>query len=139
MTAHSSTPHILVIDDNPADIELIELGFETNEVAVRIDQASDGIQAQEKLRQLAAAGDCPQLILLDLNMPRANGFEVMQFINAQGLCEDTSVVVMTTSNATSDRDRCLALGVKEFMTKPPGFDELLTLLKKLEMYLDWSK
>jgi CheY-like chemotaxis protein len=136
MTTHSSSAHILVIDDNPADVELIELGFEANDVSVRIDQAGDGIEAQEKLRALADAGDCPQLILLDLNMPRANGFEVLQFIHRLELCAHTVTVVMTTSNAVSDRERCLAMGVKQFMTKPPRFDDLLAMLKRLEVYLD---
>ena len=65
MSVGSAGAHVLVIDDNPGDIQLIELGFETNEVAVRIDRAGDGVQAQEVLRALHDAGNCPQLILLD--------------------------------------------------------------------------
>jgi CheY-like chemotaxis protein len=135
MTNPPSSAHIMVIDDNPADIELIELGFEANEVAVRVDQAGDGIEAQAKLRALADAGDCPRLILLDLNMPKASGFEVLDFLKRTRLCADTATVVMTTSNAISDRDRCLAMGVKKFITKPPHFDDLLALLKQLEPFL----
>jgi CheY-like chemotaxis protein len=135
MNAASSAPHVMVIDDNPADIELIQLGFEANALDVRLDQARDGVEAQEKLRALAAVGDCPQLIVLDLNMPRANGFEVLQFLERNGLCAGTTTVVMTTSNANSDRERCRALGVKQFLTKPPRFDDLLAMLRQLETYL----
>ncbi len=128
--------HILVIDDNPGDIELIELGFSANEVPVRLDHAGDGIQAQAVLGALADAGDCPRLILLDLNMPRANGYEVLRFIEQRALCKNSAVVVMTTSDAPNDRDRCLRLGAREFVTKPASFDALLDLLKQLEPYLE---
>jgi two-component system response regulator len=75
------------------------------------------------------------MIFLDLNMPKASGFEVLQFIQRLGLCAQTATVVMTTSNAVSDRERCLALGVKQFVTKPPHFDDLLRILKDLEPLL----
>jgi CheY-like chemotaxis protein len=128
-------PHVLVIDDNPADIQLIELGFATNEIAVRLGRALDGVQAQKLLDELSAKGDCPRLILLDLNMPRANGFDVLRHLGDRQLCREANVVVMTTSNAPSDRERCLALGAKDFVTKPSQFDDLLELLKRLESYL----
>jgi two-component system response regulator len=126
--------HVLVIDDNPGDIQLIELGFETNAVPVRIDRAGDGVQAQEVLRALHDAGDCPQLILLDLNMPRCNGFDVLRFMRAQGICPRSKVMVMTTSNAAFDRDQCTALGAG-FITKPSRFTDLLDILKGFEPYL----
>ena len=69
-------------------------------------------------------------------MPRASGYDVLRFIDDRRCCQDSAVVVMTTSSTTSDRDRCLALGAREFVTKPSRFEDLLALLKQFERYLE---
>jgi CheY-like chemotaxis protein len=135
MNATSAQPHVLIVDDNPADVNLLEFAFEANALPVRIDKAGDGLQAQQLLGSLADQRDCPQLILLDLNMPRANGFEVLKFLSSRGLCRQTAVVVLTTSDTKADRERCVTLGARAMVTKPTDVEGLLALVKSLERYL----
>jgi chemotaxis family two-component system response regulator Rcp1 len=135
VTATSRQAHVLIVDDNPGDSELITIGFETLGWSVRTTLACDGQVALETITALAAKGDCPDLILLDLNMPRVNGFEVLRFLAAEHCCQATTVVVMTTSNAPRDQERSLELGAKACITKPPGFDDLLKVLSSFEPYL----
>ena len=108
---------------------LFEAGLRMQEITLRTEWALETITA------LAAKGDCPDLILLDLNMPRVNGFEVLRFLAAEHCCQATTVVVMTTSNAPRDQERSLELGAKACITKPPGFDDLLKVLSSFEPYL----
>lgn len=123
--------HVLVIDDNPADISLIDLGFAELGIPIRLSQAADGAIGQHVLGILHADHACPDLILLDLNMPRVSGFEVLAFIRERGMCARARVIVMTSSGSDRDRDEALTLGAERFISKPDTFEALLVLLKEL--------
>jgi chemotaxis family two-component system response regulator Rcp1 len=125
----------MIVDDNPGDSELITIGFESLGWSIRTTLASDGQAALEMIAALAAKNDCPQLIILDLNMPRINGFDVLQYISDTRRCIASPVVVMTTSNAKRDQERSLALGARACITKPPGFEDLLKILSSFQPYL----
>ncbi|MBA2482544.1 MAG: response regulator [Planctomycetes bacterium] len=120
--------HVLVIDDNPGDIDLIELGFSDLSIPIRFSQAADGISGLQLIKELSASRSCPDLILLDLNMPKVNGFEVLESIRSLDLCARCMVVILTTSSAPADHARCLALGANRFETKPSTYDDLLRLI-----------
>ena len=130
------TPHILVIDDNPGDIELIRIAFEMAGIAVVLDTCLDGLDAIRLLVPTIPTGSLPTLLLLDLNMPRANGFEVLAHLHQQHLVERIAVVVLSTSAQTADRRRCLALGAREMFTKPETLQDLRRLTGELRRYLD---
>ena len=129
-------PTILVVDDNPGDIELVRIAFEMTDMPVRMDWVTDGHEAMRRLeRTVDGVGDLPELILLDLNMPRANGFEVLRFLRDQGLTARVPVIVLSTSRQAEDRRRCLELGAREFRTKPELIRDLVDMVRSLQSYL----
>lgn len=126
--------HILIIEDNPGDVELLEIAFEMNGFAPRVQVAEDGEIALNLLAERAAKDDLPDLVLLDLNMPRMTGFEVLEAMQARGFT-DVVTVVWTSSLAEHDRTRCLALGAQEFLSKPERIGEYIRLVERLREYL----
>jgi CheY-like chemotaxis protein len=128
-------PRLLVVDDNPADVELIRIAFELADIAVEINSCLDGIEALALLQNQKITGSLPTLLLLDLNMPRLNGFEILSFLQRQGLLEQLSVVVLSTSAQAEDRKRCLSLGAREMFTKPESINDLRQLVNLLLPYL----
>ena len=127
--AHRSL--VLAVDDNRADLELLAIAFELNGVEARIEHAIDGEQAVQRLEQMAAAGRCPDLILLDLNMPRKSGLEVLGYIKSRSLCQRAQVVIFTTSDRPADRDRARDLGADAFYTKPPRMEAFLEVIRRI--------
>lgn len=126
--------HILIIEDNPGDVELLEIAFEMNGFEPRVQVAEDGEVALALLTDRAANADLPDLVLLDLNMPRMTGFEVLEAMQAKGF-NDIVTVVWTSSLAENDRTRCLALGAQEFLSKPERIGEYIRLVERLRTYL----
>jgi len=131
----SSAPRLLIIDDNPGDIELIRIAFEMANIAVDIHSCLDGVEALSLLQEQQKNGSLPMLLLLDLNMPRLNGFEVLGFLHSQHLVDLLAVVVLSTSAQAEDRKRCLALGAREMYTKPESIHDLILLVNLLLPYL----
>lgn len=126
--------HILIIEDNPGDVELLEIAFEMNGFEPRVQVAEDGEVALTLLAERAATQDLPDLVLLDLNMPRMTGFEVLEAMQARGFT-DVVTVVWTSSLAEHDRTRCLALGAQDFLSKPERIGEYIRLVERLREYL----
>lgn len=131
----TSIPHILIVDDNPGDIELIRIAFEMAGIDAMLDTCHDGVDAIRRLDLAMQTGHLPALVLLDLNMPRANGFEVLTFLHNQHLVEQVPVVVLSTSSQAEDRKRCLALGAKAMFTKPETIHDLRGIIGDLRRYL----
>lgn len=96
----------------------------------------DGQELMEFLRRQDEHGDArrPHLILLDLNMPRMDGFEVLSAIRDDDGLKDLPVVVLTTSDSRSDIMRCYKMGANSFVTKPTGFSALQEMFRSLEHY-----
>ena len=123
------TNRILLIEDNPSDIELIRTAFEEATVDVDFIIFRDGDEAIAGVQRLATAGTpVPDLAFLDLNLPRASGHEVLAAIRRQPALAAVPVLVFSTSNHPTDRSRCLAAGASDYLVKPPHFDELLALV-----------
>jgi CheY-like chemotaxis protein len=127
---------LLVVDDNPGDIELVRIACEMAGLGVVIESVTDGIEAMRYLSTAAAAGTLPAMVLLDLNMPRANGFEVLDFLCVRHLVEQVPVVVLSTSHLVEDRRRCLSLGARAMYCKPESIQDLRQLVEKFRIYLD---
>jgi len=126
--------HILIVEDNPGDVELLEIAFEMNGFSPRVQVAENGEVALARLQSLAAEGNLPDLVLVDLNMPRMNGFEVLRAMRELGM-EGVNTVVWTSSLADADRERCLAMGAREFLSKPERIGEYIRLVDRLKVYL----
>jgi chemotaxis family two-component system response regulator Rcp1 len=127
---------ILLVDDNPADVRLTvetlkDLGF-----SYRLDVAGDGEEAVRMLRD-AVAGvgvPVPDLILLDLNLPRMDGREVLAEIKADPALRRIPVVVLTTSRAADDLFRSYDLHANCYVVKPIDFDRYADVVKSIESF-----
>lgn len=125
---------ILLVDDNPADIELAMLAFQDDAFPAEVSSVGNGKDALDRLRT-AAAEQLPDLILLDLNMPGISGFEVLEYVRAQPRLANIPVVVFTTSNAPSDRLRCERAGATRYWVKPRRYADLVATLSGLRALL----
>ncbi len=135
----TTTQHrILIVDDNPGDIELVRIAFEMAGLPVVIESVSDGIEAMRLLSTVARDKALPAMVLLDLNMPRANGFEVLDFMCVRHLVDQVPVIVMSTSLQVEDRRRCLALGARAMYSKPDSIQDLRQLVEAFRIYLSQS-
>ncbi len=130
----ASAPHVLIVDDEPGDIELMRIAFEMCQIPVCIVAAADGAQAMELLRQSISSRQEPELVVLDLNMPRMDGWAVIAALRAIGLTERIPVIVLSTSRHREDMERCLKAGASAFFSKPDDLGQLLTLTRTLSTY-----
>lgn len=119
---------VWVVDDDEDDQLFIRSAFENGQPPIRVLTLSDGA---ELLPQLEACDELPRLILLDINMPRKNGFETLKELRSIPDFVDLPVVMLTTSAAETERSRSLALGANQFLTKPLTFDQLKVLAQEL--------
>lgn len=135
----TTTMHrILIVDDNPGDIELVRIAFEMAGIPVVIESVPDGIEAMRLLSASAKDKNLPAMVLLDLNMPRANGFEVLDFMCVRHLVDQVPVIILSTSRQLEDRRRCLALGARAMHSKPESILDLRRLIEDFRVYLSQS-
>lgn len=120
---------LLLAEDNAADVFLMEAALQHAGVALEFVVARDGVEA---LAVLQEGGDLPDAVVLDLNMPRMNGFEVLEAVRSDPRLAGLQVIVLTTSSASVDRERAQALGADAYITKPLAFDEFTALAGRLD-------
>ena len=122
---------ILLVEDNPADIMLTEEAFEEAHFAHRLHLARDGIEALSFLRREGAHAEAPtpDVILLDLNMPRMGGLEVLDVLKADDMLRNIPVVVLTTSRAEGDIWRSYNLHANAYIPKPVTVSEFVEVIK----------
>ncbi len=127
---------ILLVDDNPADIRLTIEALKDGDLPSRLEVARDGDEAVATLRNaIAGVGvPVPDLILLDLNLPRKDGREVLAEIKADLDLRRIPVVVLTTSNAEDDIAGCYDLHANCYITKPIDFDRYVDVVKSIEAF-----
>jgi CheY-like chemotaxis protein len=129
-------PRVLMVDNNLGDHQLVRIAFDEARIAVDLRTAMDGKEGQEALQlMLDGAEPPPRVVLLDLNMPRMDGREVLTWARAQPGLGEVPIVVLTSSHVPRDRADCLALGATDFLVKPTDFDAYLTLVESLRRYL----
>ena len=117
-------PTILVVDDEPPILELVRYTLEDEQI--RVLEAADGVQALE-----VAHAARPDLILLDVQMPRLDGLEVCRRLRADTALRGTRIVMLTAAGQDADRARGLAAGADEYLTKPFSPLALFTLVRSL--------
>ncbi len=127
--------HLLLIEDNAGDVELLTIALEARGLTVRLTLAVDGDVGLDTLQKLIADGDLPDLVLLDLNMPRRSGFEVLAAISVMVPPSSCPLAVWSSSSSAADQARCLASGASTFFTKPENFDDYLVLVDALAALL----
>ena len=114
---------ILLAEDNPADVYLIEAALREHNVQFEITVAPDGEAAMDMVAKQELR---PDIVLLDLNMPKRSGGEVLDSLR-RSAGKDLPVIVLTSSDSPADRDEALRLGATCYIRKPTGLDEFLQI------------
>lgn len=125
--------HVLLIEDNPADIDLTRESMDASKLYVEISVASDGVQALEFLRREGAhsRAERPDIIVLDLNLPRKDGREVLAEIKSDEALRRIPVVILTSSDAETDVVKSYDLGANCYVKKPldlKGFQRIIATI-----------
>jgi len=125
---------VLLIEDNPGDVRLTREALKEARIAVNLHVANDGLEAMKMLRQEAPYGGqpMPDLVLLDLNMPKMDGREVLRLIKTDEKLKHIPVVVLTTSGAEKDIAQAYGMHANCYITKPVELDQFMEIVKSIE-------
>lgn len=120
---------ILLAEDNPGDVLLVQQALEDYNVQYQLHIVHDGAAAIEFIGHMGKAGSvpCPDLMLLDLNLPKVKGPEILREFRNHPECAETPVIVVTSSDAEKDRAQTALLGISEYFRKPSDFDAFMQL------------
>jgi len=130
---------VFLVEDNDDDIELTRRSFEKQQLPVKIVVAHDGQEACDYLfapgsHDGGARRDLPAMILLDLKLPKLDGFEVLGRIRAHSRTKYIPVIILTSSSQMSDKIQAYAAGANSFVRKPVDFTEFVDTTQQLGMY-----
>ena len=137
MSTPEQTPFtLLLVEDEPADAHLIEIAFREGQAVLDLQHVEDGVEALRYLRREGAYAEAPRpdLILLDLNMPRMDGRRFLEEQKRDDALRAIPVVVLTTSEAEADILSAYDLGAAGYIVKPFDFADFLEVARKLEDY-----
>jgi CheY-like chemotaxis protein len=125
---------VLLIEDNPGDVRLTREALKEAKIAINLSIASDGVEAMKMLRQEAPYTNqpMPDLVLLDLNMPKMDGREVLRLIKTDEGLKRIPVVVLTTSAAEKDILQAYGLHANCYITKPVELDQFMEIVRSIE-------
>ncbi|MDZ4799195.1 MAG: response regulator [Bryobacteraceae bacterium] len=125
---------VLLVEDNPGDVRLTQEALKDGRVLVNLTVAVDGVEALEMLKSSGSFSGRPRpdLILLDLNLPRKSGREVLEEIKADDELKRIPVIVMSTSKAEQDICKAYNLNANCYVTKPVELDEFLNVVRSIE-------
>lgn len=127
---------ILLVEDNPGDVELVRESLSEGKIKNEIHVASDGVEAMDFLKREGRHGGarCPDLILLDLNLPRKSGRDVLQEIKTDPELKQIPVVVLTSSKAEEDIVKSYNLHANCYVTKPVDLEQFMYVVKSIENF-----
>lgn len=127
---------VLLVDDDPGDTLMIREAFAHNKVRNKLSCVADGVQAMQFLRREGeyAGAPRPDLILLDLNLPRKDGREVLAEVKGDPHLATIPVVVLTTSHAEEDILRSYQLHANAYVTKPVDFERFIEVVRQIDEF-----
>ena len=130
--------NVLMVDDNPDDIELTIEAFRESKKYFKVNVAQNGEEALNFLRKRGEFKNRanPDLLLLDLNMPRMNGFEVLEEINKDRILKGIPVIIFSISQNPADMERAKSLNAKLYLVKPVGIEGIVNVVKTIETFVD---
>lgn len=131
-------PNLLVVEDNRADVLLVEEALRLYRVPLNMHVVEDGEEAIAFIERAEQDPDapCPRLLLLDLNVPKKTGLEVLQRVRGSDRCKDIPVVIFTSSNSPQDRSETSRLGANRYFQKPTQYDQFLKIGQILKDVMD---
>lgn len=136
MTLHQKRYRVLLVEDNPGDVRLTQEAFKECGNKVDLEVVMDGVEALSFLKKEGVYADktTPDLILLDLNLPKWDGRQVLQKIKNDDALLRIPVVVLTTSNAAADVLKSYDLYANCFVSKPINFDDFLKIINHIQLF-----
>ena len=136
MGDHSRPIEVLLVEDNPGDVRLTQEALKEGRIISHLNVVPDGIEAMEYLchRGKYSNSPRPDLILLDLNLPRKNGREVLQEVKADPDLRRIPVMVLTTSTAEQDLHKAYNLHANCYITKPVDLDQFMNVVRSIEHF-----
>jgi CheY-like chemotaxis protein len=117
---------IFVAEDNPADVDLLRRSLEEHGAAYRLDVASDGAEALH-LVEVFLQSAIPDLILLDLNLPKHDGIEILKRVRRHRRLDSVPVIVLTSSDSPKDRMSAMQLGITRYLRKASSLEEVMAI------------
>jgi two-component system, chemotaxis family, response regulator Rcp1 len=135
-TGNSTLVEILLVEDNANDVLLTRIAMKQCKIANRLHVAEDGVEALQFLRKEGKFADAarPHLILMDLNLPRMDGRELLAAVKADDALKSIPLVVLTTSDAERDVVKSYALHANAYVTKPLDMDEFIRIVKGIDEF-----
>ena len=134
MTKPATLPPILLVEDNPMDLDLTLRAFNKKKFSNTIQIARDGEEALAYFARWEAGQPLPAVILLDINLPKVNGLEVLQKLKEHPVFRRIPVVVLTSSRENSDLKTAYDLGVNSYIEKPVSFSKFIEVAEHIELY-----
>jgi len=130
---------ILLVEDNPDDVELTLRALKKNNIANEVVVAGDGAEALEYLMAIGkyakrAIADLPEVVLLDLKLPKVGGLEVLRAMRADPQTQMLPVVILTSSTEERDIITSYQLGANSYIRKPIDFDQFVDAIRQLGLY-----
>lgn len=127
---------ILLVEDDPADAGLAKRALREGKIQCRVNHVRDGVEAMAYLRRGDGYADAPRpdLVLLDLNMPRLDGSGVLSAMKSDPDLKTIPVVILTTSDVDRDVNASYLLGANSFITKPMDMDDFFDAIRSVEEY-----
>ncbi|NNH51765.1 response regulator [Promicromonospora citrea] len=127
---------MLLVEDDPGDVLMTKEAFEDHRVPNRVSVVGDGVSALEFLRKQGEFEDAPtpDLVLLDLNLPKMDGLEVLAVAKGDPMLRHIPVVVLTTSDAQEDVVGSYSLHANAYVTKPVDFEEFIAAVRRIDEF-----
>jgi len=137
MVERNGPIEILLVEDNPGDVRLTKEALKEGKVYSNLHTCKDGVEAMEFLRRQGKFKDAPRpdIILLDLNLPRKDGREVLEEIKSDEVLKRIPVVVLTTTDDKVEIQRCYDLGCNVYITKPVNYESFSDAIRQLGLFL----
>ncbi|WP_372792198.1 response regulator [Lutibacter sp.] len=125
---------ILLVEDNPIDVDLTIRAFKSSNLVNPIEVARDGEEALKYIKKWEDGTATPVVILLDLKLPKVDGLEVLKTMKEHPIYKTIPIVVLTSSAENSDIEAAYKLGVNSYIVKPVNFDNFLKVAVQIELY-----
>ncbi|WP_255681430.1 response regulator [Natrinema sp. SYSU A 869] len=132
MVRDNTIPDVLLVEDNPGDVRLTREAFRKTEFDVRMHIATDGIKAIDFLRD--DGSPCPDFVLLDLNLPRKDGLDVLEEIKGDPEMEQLPVLVLSSSTAREDIISSYEKHANAYLSKPDSHESFVELVQAVESF-----
>lgn len=136
MVENGRMVNILLVEDNPGDVDLVKISLRENKVCNELHVALDGVEAMQFLRQEGPYDHAqrPDLILLDLNLPRMNGREVLKEIKTDPGLNTIPVVILTTSDQDEDILKAYKLNANCYVRKPVDLEQFIQVVRSIDSF-----